>query len=159
MPLREARESDLDTIIDLICGLAEYEREPAAVTLDRDDLRRHLFGPHPYAEVLIAETEAGDSAGFALFFHNFSTWTGKPGIWLEDLFVRPEHRRAGYGRALLNRLARLAIERGCGRLEWSVLDWNEPAIAFYRALGARAMEEWTTNRLSGDALIRLANQD
>jgi GNAT superfamily N-acetyltransferase len=159
MPLREARESDLDTIIDLIRGLAEYEREPAAVTLDRDDLRRHLFGPHPYAEVLIAETEAGDSAGFALFFHNFSTWTGKPGIWLEDLFVRPEHRRAGYGRALLNRLARLAIERGCGRLEWSVLDWNEPAIAFYRALGARAMEEWTTNRLSGDALIRLANQD
>ncbi|HEY5477110.1 MAG TPA: GNAT family N-acetyltransferase [Tepidiformaceae bacterium] len=159
MPLREARESDLDTIIDLIRGLAEYEREPAAVTLDRDDLHRHLFGPHPYAEVLIAETEAGDSAGFALFFHNFSTWTGKPGIWLEDLFVRPEHRRAGYGRALLNRLARLAIERGCGRLEWSVLDWNEPAIAFYRALGARAMEEWTTNRLSGDALIRLANED
>lgn len=159
MPLREARESDLDTIIDLIRGLAEYEREPEAVTFDRDELRHHLFGPRPYAEVLIAETETGASAGFALFFHNFSTWTGKPGIWLEDLFVRPEHRRAGYGRALLNRLARLAIERGCGRLEWSVLDWNEPAIAFYRALGARAMDEWTTNRIAGDALIELANRD
>lgn len=159
MPLREARESDLDTIIDLIRGLAEYEREPEAVTFDRDELRHHLFGPRPYAEVLIAETETGASAGFALFFHNFSTWTGKPGIWLEDLFVRPEHRRAGYGRALLNRLARLAIERGCGRLEWSVLDWNDPAIAFYRSLGARAMDEWTTNRIAGDALIELANRD
>lgn len=158
MPLRPARESDLDTIIELSRGLAEYEREPAAVTLDRDELRRHLFGPRPYAEVLLAETNRGEVAGFALFFHNFSTWTGKPGIYLEDLFIRPEHRRHGYGRVLLRALARLAVERGCGRLEWAVLDWNEPAIAFYRALGAGTMDEWTTHRLMGDALAALADQ-
>lgn len=159
MPLRPARESDLDTIIELIRGLAEYEREPASVTLDRDELRRHLFGPRPYAEVLLAETDQGEVAGFALFFHNFSTWTGKPGVYLEDLFIRPQHRRHGYGRELLRALARLAVERGCGRLEWAVLDWNEPAIAFYRALGAGTMDEWTTHRLAGDALTALAYQD
>jgi len=158
MALRKAQESDLDTIIALIRGLAEYEREPAAVTLDRDELRLHLFGPHPYAEVLLAETATGESAGFALFFHNFSTWTGKPGIYLEDLFVRPEHRRSGHGRALLHTLARLAVERGCGRLEWAVLDWNEPALAFYRALGADALEDWTTHRIAGAALTALAAQ-
>jgi len=156
VPLRSARESDLDTIIRLIQGLAEYEREPDAVTLDREVLRRHLFGPRPYAEVIIAETEAGETAGFALFFHNFSTWTGKPGIYLEDLFVLPEHRGQGHGKALLVELARLAVERGCARLEWSVLDWNEPALDFYRALGAVPMDEWTTQRVSGEALSRLA---
>ena len=110
--LRAAVESDLDTIIELIHALAEYEREPHAVLLDREELRRHLFGPRPYAEVILAETEDGESAGFALFFHNFSTWAGKPGIHLEDLFVRPEMRGDGYGKALLVELARLALERG-----------------------------------------------
>ena len=148
MPLRPATEADLDLVIELIHALAGYEREPEAVTLDREELRRHLFGPRPFAEVIIAEDGTGTAAGFALFFHNFSTWLGKPGIWLEDLFVRPEHRGHGYGKALLVELGRIAVERGCGRLEWSVLDWNEPSIAFYRSLGAAAMDEWTTYRLS-----------
>lgn len=158
MPLRPADEGDLDTIIELIHALAEYEREQEAVQLDRETLRRHLFGPKPMAEVILAETEAGESAGFALFFHNFSTWMGKPGIWLEDLFVRPEHRGRGYGKALLVRLAQLARERDCGRLEWSVLDWNEPSIAFYRSLGAEAMDEWTIYRVSGAALEGLGRE-
>lgn len=156
MPLRPATEADLDTIIELIHALAEYEREPAAVRLVRDELRRHLFGPRPYAEVILAETSGGASAGFALFFHNFSTWEGRPGIYLEDLFVRPEFRGHGHGKALLAELARLAVERGCARLEWSVLDWNEPSIQFYRALGAQPMDEWTTFRVTGEALRELA---
>lgn len=159
MPLRNATEADLDTIIELIHALAEYEREPEAVRLERETLRAHLFGPRPYAEVVLAETAEGSSAGFALFFHNFSTWEGRPGIWLEDLFVRPEYRGHGYGKALLAELARLAVERGCARLEWSVLDWNEPSIAFYRGLGAVAMDEWTTYRLSGEALAALATRE
>ncbi len=154
--LRPAAEADLDTIIELIHALAEYEREPEAVRLDREMLRGHLFGPRPYAEVMLAETDAGQSAGFALFFHNFSTWEGRPGIYLEDLFVRPEFRGHGYGKALLSELARLAVERGCARLEWAVLDWNEPSIQFYRALGARPMDEWTTYRVDGEALRTLA---
>ena len=158
MPLRPAIESDLDTIIELIHALAEYEREPEAVVLDRDELRRHLFGPRPFAEVVIAETAEGLSAGFALFFHNFSTWAGKPGIYLEDLFVRPELRGHGYGKALLSELARLAVERSCARLEWAVLDWNEPSIRFYKALGAVPMDEWTTYRVTGPALSTLARQ-
>ena len=156
--LRPAVESDLDTIIELIHALAEYEREPDAVHLDRAELRTHLFGRRPYAEVILAETAAGESAGFALFFHNFSTWEGKPGIYLEDLFVRPEHRGHGYGKALLAELARLAFERGCARLEWSVLDWNGPSIQFYKALGAMPMEEWTTYRLTGGPLSALASE-
>jgi GNAT superfamily N-acetyltransferase len=156
MPVRPAVDADLDTIIELVHALAEYEREPDAVKLDRDVFRDHLFGGRPYAEVLMAETEAGESAGFALFFHNFSTWEGRPGIWLEDLFVRPEWRGRGYGKELLSALARIAVERLCGRLEWSVLDWNEPSIAFYRALGARPMDEWTTYRLAGEQLKSLA---
>ena len=154
--LRPAAEADLDTIIELIHALADYEREPEAVRLDRETLRCHLFGPRPYAEVILAETDAGQSAGFALFFHNFSTWEGRPGIYLEDLFVRPEFRGHGYGKALLSELARLAVERGCARLEWAVLDWNEPSIQFYRALGARPMDEWTTYRMDGEALRALA---
>jgi len=154
--LRPAAEADLDTIIELIHALAEYEREPEAVRLDREMLRGHLFGPRPYAEVMLAETDAGQSAGFALFFHNFSTWEGRPGIYLEDLFVRPEFRGHGYGKALLGELARIAVERGCARLEWAVLDWNEPSIQFYRALGARPMDEWTTYRVDGEALRTLA---
>ena len=156
MPLRNATEADLDTIIELIHGLAEYEREPDAVLLDREQLRRHLFGARPFAEVILAETSAGESAGFALFFHNFSTWLGEPGLWLEDLFVRPELRGAGYGKALLVELGRIAVERGCGRFEWSVLDWNEPSIAFYQSLGAVPMDEWTTFRVTGEALTSLA---
>jgi GNAT superfamily N-acetyltransferase len=156
--LRPATEADLDTIVELIHALAEYEREPEAVRLDPEEMRRHLFGPRPYAEVILAETGDGASAGFALFFHNFSTWEGKPGIYLEDLFVRPEFRGQGYGKALLAELARLAVERGCARLEWAVLDWNEPSIQFYRALGAVPMDEWTTYRLGGEALTTLARK-
>ena len=156
MPLRPATEADLDTIIELIHALAEYEHEPEAVHLEREPLRAYLFGERPFAEVILAETAAGESAGFALFFHNFSTWEGRPGIWLEDLFVRPAFRGQGHGKALLVELARIARERGCARLEWSVLDWNEPSIAFYRALGAVPMDEWTTFRVSGDALAQLS---
>lgn len=157
MRLRFATEADLDTIIALIRGLAEYEREPDAVTLDREELREHLFGPRPRAEVLLAETDEGETAGFALYFHSFSTWLGKPGIYLEDLFVREPFRGRGFGRALLAELARIGLKRGCGRLEWAVLDWNEPAIGFYRALGAVPMDQWTTYRLQGEALARLAS--
>jgi GNAT superfamily N-acetyltransferase len=159
MALRPARESDLDTIIALIRGLAEYEREPDAVVLDRDELREHLFGPRPYAEVILAEGAQGEPVGFALFFHNFSTWLGKPGLYLEDLFVLPGERGKGHGRALLGRLAAIAVERGCGRMEWSVLDWNEPSIGFYKALGANPMDEWTTYRLTGEGLAALARED
>lgn len=156
MTVRAAVPGDLDTIIELIHALAEYEREPAAVVLQREELARHLFGPRPYAEVLMAEADAGKSAGFALFFHNFSTWRGRPGIWLEDLFVRPEWRGQGFGKALLAAVAAVAVERGCARFEWAVLDWNAPSIAFYRALGAVAMDEWTTYRMEGEALTGLA---
>lgn len=155
MRIRFAEPGDLWVIIELIRALAAYEREPEAVRLDPGELERHLFGERRYAEVLLAEDEGGVQ-GFVLFFHNFSTWEGKPGIYLEDLFVRPEARGRGYGRALLAELARLAVARGCARLEWSVLDWNAPAIGFYRALGAVAMDEWTTYRLTGAALERLA---
>ncbi|HEX6031188.1 MAG TPA: GNAT family N-acetyltransferase [Tepidiformaceae bacterium] len=157
--LRPALESDLDTVIELIHALADYEREPDAVKLDRESLRQHLFGPRPYAEVILAETSAGETAGFALFFHNFSTWEGCPGIYLEDLFVKPEHRGQGHGKALLIELARTAHERGCKRLEWSVLDWNEPSIAFYKALGAVPMDEWTIYRVTGPALESLATRE
>ena len=158
MPIRPAVPADLETIIGLVHALADYEREPDAVRLDRETFARHLFGPRPYAEVLMCETEAAESAGFALFFHNFSTWEGKPGIWLEDLFVQPEFRGRGFGKALLVELARLAVERDCGRLEWSVLDWNAPSIAFYRSLGAQPMAEWTTYRLTGKTLSGLAGE-
>jgi GNAT superfamily N-acetyltransferase len=156
MPLRPAQREDLDTIIELVYALAEYEHARDAVRLEREAFARNLFGPRPYAEVLLAETAAGDSAGFALFFHNFSTWEGCPGIWLEDLFVRPELRGHGFGRALLGAIAQLAVERGCARVEWSVLDWNEPSIGFYRALGAQSLDEWTTFRLAGERLRELA---
>lgn len=156
MSLRPATELDLDTVIELIHALADYEREPQAVKLDRETLRGHLFGPRPYAEVILAETDAGESAGFALFFHNFSTWEGRPGLYLEDLFVRPQFRGRGFGKALLVELAGLALERRCARLEWSVLDWNEPSIQFYKALGAQPMDEWTVYRISGEGLAALA---
>lgn len=152
--IRVARPEDLEAIVGLIRALAEYERLAHVVELDADELRRHLFGPRPHAEVLIAEDDA--IVGFALFFHNFSTFLGRPGIYLEDIFVRPEHRGRGHGRALLGEIARIAVERECGRIEWSVLDWNETAIAFYRGLGAEPVDGWTVYRMSGGAIARLA---
>ena len=140
----------------LIRELAEYERLLDQVTMTEERLRVALFGPRRYAEVAIAENGEGEALGFALFFHNFSTFLGLPGIYLEDLFVRAQHRGAGVGRSLLQYLARLARERGCGRLEWSVLDWNEPAIGFYKQLGAAPNDDWTVYRLTGEALERLA---
>jgi GNAT superfamily N-acetyltransferase len=154
--IRAATPADTPTIAALIRALADYERLAHEVTLDEAELRAHLFGERRYAEVILAEQD-GEVVGFALFFHNFSTFLGKPGIYLEDLFVKPEHRGAGHGKALLAELARIAVERGCGRLEWSVLDWNEPSIVFYRSLGATPMDEWTTYRLFGQALAALAN--
>ena len=153
--IRAAEPGDIDTILQFIRDLADYEKLAHAVNTDRDTLARYLFGARPMAEVLIAERQ-GDAIGFALFFHNFSTFEGRPGLYLEDLFVRPEARGSGAGKALLVRLAQLAIERYCARLEWSVLDWNEPAIAVYRAIGAVPMDEWTIQRLDGDALQALA---
>lgn len=154
--IRPATPEDLPVIAELIRALADYERLSHEVVLDESLLRDHLFGARPYAEVVLAEHD-GAVVGFALFFHNYSTFLGRPGIYLEDLFVRPEHRGAGHGKALLTHLARLAVERGCGRLEWSVLDWNEPSIAFYKSLGAGPMDEWTVYRLTGDALAALAD--
>lgn len=153
--IRHARPDDTPVILEFIQALAAYERLSGSCLADQDGLRQGLFGPRPYAEVLIAEEE-GTPCGFALFFHNFSTFLAKPGLFLEDLFVSPHYRGRGHGRALLAHLAGLALERGCGRLEWSVLDWNEPAIAFYLSLGARPMEEWTTYRVEADGLQRLA---
>jgi GNAT superfamily N-acetyltransferase len=153
--IRPATEADLGTIEELIRALAAYERLAHEVVMDADLLRKGLFGERRYAEVLIAE-EDGEPAGFALFFHNFSTFVGRPGIYLEDLFVKPEQRGKGTGRALLKRLAEIAVERGCGRLEWAVLDWNEPAIGFYKKLGARPNDDWTVFRLAGESLNNLA---
>jgi GNAT superfamily N-acetyltransferase len=153
--IRAATEADLATIEALIRALSVYERMADEVVMDAELLRKALFGDPRHAEVLIAE-EDGEAAGFALFFHNFSTFVGRPGIYLEDLFVRPEHRAKGLGKALLKRLAEIAVERDCGRLEWAVLDWNEPAIGFYKKLGARPMDEWTVYRLAGDPLRDLA---
>ena len=157
LSIRPAIEPDLDLIIGFIRALADYERLADEVHLDRDVLATHLFGSAPKAEVLIAERD-GAPVGFALFFHNFSTFEGQPGIYLEDLFVSPEARGSGAGKALLATLATLALERGCARLEWSVLDWNTPAIEFYRSLGAKSMDEWTINRVEGTALSALAGR-
>lgn len=154
--IREAVEADVPLIAALIKELADYETLLHEVRMTEERLSSALFGSHPYAEVAIAEDQAGETLGFAIFFHSFSTFLGQPGIYLEDLFVRPAHRGLGVGRALLQHLARVARERGCGRLEWSVLDWNETAIGFYRRLGARANDGWTVYRLDGDALERLA---
>jgi GNAT superfamily N-acetyltransferase len=153
--LRDANPGDTPVILGMIRELAEYERLAHEVVADEALLRRSLFGPWRVAEVLLAE-EGGDAVGFALFFHSFSTFLGRPGIYLEDLFVRPAARGRGIGAAVLARLAAIAVERGCGRLEWSVLDWNESAIGFYRRLGALSMDGWTTFRLTGEALEALA---
>jgi GNAT superfamily N-acetyltransferase len=154
--IRPATPDDTAALAALIRGLAEYERLAHYVTLDEGRLRQHLFGPRPYAEVLLAE-EAGAVVGYALFFPVYATFRGEPCLYLEDLFVRPEHRGKGHGKALLRALARLAVERGCPRLDWVVLDWNAPSIAFYRSLGAVPMDEWTVYRLHGEALAAVAN--
>ncbi len=153
--IRMTSEADVPVILQLIRNLAEYERAPDAVVATEAGLREVLFGSKRSAEVLLALEEA-EPVGFAVFFHNFSTWLGRPGLYLEDLFVKPEKRGKGYGRGLLERLAQIAKERGCGRMEWAVLDWNEPAIQFYRKLGAKPMDEWTVFRLTQDGIADLA---
>ena len=152
--IRSATREDLPLIMQLIRDLAEYEKLLDQVRFDEETLAGHLFGPRPMAEVIVGEVD-GQPQGFALFFHNFSTFEGRPGIYLEDLYVRQKYRGHGYGEALLRQLARLALERKCGRLEWSVLDWNHRAIDFYKSLGAVPMDEWTLYRVTGPALERL----
>ena len=153
--LRPATREDAATIVDLIRGLAEYERDPDAAVVTEADVLRDGFGERPLFEVVIAGWK-GEAAGFALFFHNWSTWQGRAGLYLEDLFVRESHRGLGIGKALLVHLAGVAVERGWGRFVWQVLDWNKPAIDFYEALGATHMKEWQTMRVEGEALRRLA---
>jgi GNAT superfamily N-acetyltransferase len=153
--VRDATLTDVADLVRLIRDLAAYERAPDAVEAGEDDLRRALFGPDPKVAALVADLE-GTVIGMAVYFVSFSTWTGRPGLYLEDLFVDPEHRRAGVGRALMSALAQRAVSLGYRRLEWSVLDWNEAAIVFYRRLGAEALDEWTTFRLAGEPLAALA---
>ena len=150
-----ARESDVPVILQMIKGLAEYERLSHQVVATEDSLRETLFGPRPAAEVVLAY-HRDEPIGFALFFHNYSTFMGRPGLYLEDLFVRPAQRSHGIGRALLSALARIAQERGCGRMEWAVLDWNEPALRFYQSLGARQLNEWIVHRLTPVEIEKLA---
>ena len=156
LTFRFAEEADTPLILRFIRELADYERLLDQVVADEATLRDQLFRQRR-AEVLLAEA-AGETVGFALFFHNFSTFLGRAGLYLEDLYVRPEHRGKGYGRALFRQLAAVAVERGCGRLEWWCLDWNAPSIGFYKSLGAEAMEDWTVYRLTGDALASLAGE-
>jgi GNAT superfamily N-acetyltransferase len=156
--IRPATIADLPVILQLIRELAEYERAPNDVVATEEGLHEVLFGAQPSAVVLLA-LASDEPVGFAVFFHNFSTWLGRPGLYLEDLFVRPAERGKGYGRALLVDLAKIARERGCGRMEWAVLDWNEPAIEFYRKLGAKPMDEWTVFRLTRDGIAQLAQSD
>src|SRR4051794_28814343 len=153
--VRRARLDDVPVVVQLIKELAIYEREPDAVVATEQQYRDALFGPEPKAFCHVAEDDDGTVVGFAVWFLNFSTWLGTHGIYLEDLFVRPDARGAGHGRELLTELARIAVERGYGRVEWAVLNWNEPAQGFYAKLGAEPMEEWTTWRLTGDALRSL----
>ena len=155
MQIVEATERDVPVILELIRGLAEYERLSDKCTATEEQLRETLFGPHPAAETLLASVD-GETVGFALFFTNYSTFLARPGIYLEDLFVKPQARGKGIGKALLVRLAQIARDRRCGRMEWSVLDWNEPSIKFYESLGAVAMKEWTVYRMTGEALEKLA---
>jgi GNAT superfamily N-acetyltransferase len=153
--IRDAVPADTSDLLRLIRELAGYEREPDAVEATEADLRSHLFDPGPQVFALVAEVD-GSVVGMAIYFVSFSTWTGRHGLYLEDLFVEPAHRSQGIGRALMRALARRAVDRGYQRLEWAVLDWNQPAIGFYRALGAIPMDEWTTFRLAGEALARFA---
>ena len=153
---RKAVREDVPLLLEFIKGLAEYEKMSDEVVATEEILDEWLFDKEK-AEVIFAIAE-GEEVGFALFFHNFSTFLGRAGIYLEDLFVKPKYRGNGYGKAILKRLAQIAVERGCGRLEWACLDWNEPAIAFYKAVGAAPLDEWTTYRVTGDALLSLASR-
>ena len=153
--LRMAETEDIPLILDFIRKLADYEQLSHEVVATEEDLEKHLFGQEKVAEVILGY-EGEVPVGFALFFHNFSTFLGKPGIYLEDLFVLEEYRGKGYGKTLLTYLAKLAMERDCGRLEWAVLDWNEPSIEFYKSLGATLLNEWIVNRVSGESLVKLA---
>jgi GNAT superfamily N-acetyltransferase len=156
--IRPAVPADVSTIHALVRELARYEKLEHQVTGTTADLHEHLFGERRYVEALVA-SDGPVTAGFALYFHNYSTFLARPGIYLEDLFVLPEHRRRGHGRALLRELAKIALARGCGRVDWSVLDWNQPALDFYRSIGAPAMPDWRICRLTGDALSRFAQSD
>jgi GNAT superfamily N-acetyltransferase len=153
--IRPATPADIPQILAFIRALATYEREPDAVTATEADLLSHGFGPNPFYFCLIAESD-GAPAGFALYFFNYSTWLGRPGLYLEDLFVLPEFRGHGIGKALLQRVAAIAVEKGCPRLQWEVLDWNTPAIEFYQAMGAEFLDTWRNVRVTGDALLKLA---
>lgn len=152
--IRSAKESDVPAILSMIRELAEFEKLLHEVTATEDRLRENLFGPKAAAEALMVET-AGKAVGFTLFFHNFSTFLGQKGLYIEDIYVRPEHRGRGLGKKIFRALARIAAERNCGRMEWSVLDWNEKAIRFYRQLGAKPMDEWTVQRLTRDDFLKL----
>ena len=154
--IRPATVDDVPVVVSLVRELAAYEREPDAAIATEDDYRRALFGDNPRAWCLLAEEAGGEVVGFALWFFNFSTWRGRHGVYLEDLFVRPEARGGGHGRALLTELARIAVANDCARMEWVVLDWNEPAQGFYRSIGAAPMDDWTVWRLTGDALEQLS---
>ncbi|MGH7487114.1 MAG: GNAT family N-acetyltransferase [bacterium] len=153
--IRAARQGDAGIILGLIKELAAYEKLAHEVVATEQDIDAQLFGAHPHAEALVAEY-SGKAVGFALFFHNFSTFLGRPGLYLEDLYVKPEFRGRGFGKRLLAHLAQLAVQRDCGRFEWAVLDWNTPAIRFYESLGAKIVDEWKINRMTGDALRKLA---
>jgi GNAT superfamily N-acetyltransferase len=155
LSVRPAAAADVDLVLGFIRELAEYERLSHEVTASREQIHTALFGPRPYAEAVLGCID-GEPCGFALFFHNFSTFLGKPGLYLEDLYVRPSARGRGLGSYLLAWLAALALERDCGRFEWAVLDWNEPALKVYRSLGARAADDWTIQRVTGEALRQLA---
>ncbi|MBD1907090.1 GNAT family N-acetyltransferase [Funiculus sociatus GB2-A5] len=154
--LRPATPADVPVLFRLIERLAEYEKLSHAVTGNANDLKEHLFGSKPYVEAIIAEYN-GQAVGFALFFHNYSTFLTKPGIYLEDLFVLPAYRRQGIGKQIFSYLAKLAVDRGCGRMEWSVLDWNQPAIAFYERIGADVLPDWRICRVAGESLTNLAS--
>jgi len=156
--IRPARVDDVPIILEFIRDLATYDRALAEVTNTEEQLVDVLFGERPAAGVLLA-FEGQSPVGFAVYFHNYSTWVGRPGLYLEDLFVKPEHRGKGFGRALLVRLAKIALERNCGRMEWSALDWNEPAIKFYHSLGAKPMDERTVFRLTRDGIVKLASSE
>lgn len=155
LKIRPAGKSDVALMVQFIRELAEYEREPHAATATEDDLLRDGWGPEPKFHCLIAEWD-GVPAGFALYFYNYSTWQGRPGLYLEDLFVRPEYRGRGIGKAIFAHLARIAVRENCGRFQWQVLDWNQPAIDFYRSLGGKFLNEWITVRLEGEQIGRLA---
>ena len=153
--IRPGTSADVPVILALIRGLAEYEKLSHAVVATEASLRETLFGPRPFAEVLIARV-TNEPAGFALFFHNYSTFLGQPGLYLEDIFVRPEFRRQGIGLALLKQIAQIAAERNCGRIDWSVLEWNQPAIEFYKSIGAKMLDDWRVMRMDREAIEKLA---